>query len=137
MIRGRSDRSWVATFNSASVEQVVIDWAVTLVIGCDGMATTIRLESPFVLTHGETETLILPEEPQSTAPVLSLLRRPARSLEAFDSGALEVVLDDGWLIAAPAAEDYEPWGLTRGDGLRIVSVPGGELAVWLPSDEEP
>jgi hypothetical protein len=135
MIRSVNDRSWVAILEDAVVEQVIIDWAVTFVIGLDDKATTIRIESPFVVAHDEAETLVLPEEPQSAVPVLSLVRRQVRSMEAFDGGALEVVLDDGWLVAVPATEDYEPWGLTRGDGLRIVSVPGGELAVWLPSEQ--
>jgi hypothetical protein len=117
------------------VEQIVIDWAVTLVIGSDGPSTTIRIESPFVVTGAGTEALVLPEESLSIRPVLSLVRRAVMSVEAFDDGALEVLLDDGWQISVAAMEDYEPWGLTRSDGLRIVSVPGGELSIWLPPSE--
>jgi hypothetical protein len=30
----------------------------------------------------------------------------------------------------PTAEDLEPWELVGPDGLRVVSVLGGDLAIW-------
>ena len=74
MIRGASGRSWSETFVAATVEQVVVDWAVTLVIGSDGPAMTIRIESPFVVVAaGGSEALVLPEEPSSIALARSRL----------------------------------------------------------------
>jgi Family of unknown function (DUF6188) len=36
----------------------------------------------------------------------------------------------------PAAEDFEAWELVGPDGLRTVSLPGGDLAVWQPDEIE-
>jgi hypothetical protein len=35
-------------------------------------------------------------------------------------------------LRAPIGEDYESWNIVGPAGLRIVSLPGGELAIWSP-----
>ncbi|MGC7151342.1 DUF6188 family protein [Paenarthrobacter ureafaciens] len=47
-------------------------------------------------------------------------------------GRPEVLMQDGCrLCVVPEPESaYESWNLKGPDGLRIVSVPGGELDVW-------
>jgi hypothetical protein len=67
-----------------------------------------------------------------SSAVFALLRRNVIAAQAFQDGALEATFEDQWRLMVPATEGYEPWGLTRTDGLRIVSVPGGTLSIWNP-----
>jgi hypothetical protein len=49
---------------------------------------------------------------------------------AFKDGRLHLAFDGGWSIEVPPGTDYEPWTLNGPDGLLLVSVPGGDLAIW-------
>jgi Family of unknown function (DUF6188) len=39
-------------------------------------------------------------------------------------------------LRVPSSDDYEAWTLVGPDGLRLVSMPGGELAIWKPVRDE-
>jgi hypothetical protein len=64
--------------------------------------------------------------------VLDRLWTKVSSVTAFKGSHLEVVFGDNAILHVPADDKYESWGLVGDNGMRIVSVPGGELAVWLP-----
>jgi hypothetical protein len=62
------------------------------------------------------------------------LRRPgATQCLAFKGGRLDVKFDDGTRLQVPMDLEFEAWeisGTGAVAGLKIVSMPGGELAVW-------
>jgi hypothetical protein len=66
------------------------------------------------------------------APILGTRRRTVGKGAAFKDGRLVLEIDDGSRIEVPAGLKYEPWNLTGPGGLLIVSVPGGDLSIWLP-----
>lgn len=45
-------------------------------------------------------------------------------------GSLAVVLDSGTEVRVPASGRFEAWQVTMDGGSLVVSMPGGELAVW-------
>ena len=47
-----------------------------------------------------------------------------------DDGQLHLAFADGAHIEVAPDEGYEAWNVTGPGGARIVSLPGGELAVW-------
>ncbi len=123
---------WVLPVAGQQVAQLCLDYAVTLRLQND---VVVRIEQPFVITSptGE-ERLIVPEgDVDRLAPVLNLVRSTVTEGAAFDDGHLELSFADGARVSVPSAEDYEPWEIVGPEGLRIVSVPGGELSVWEPS----
>ncbi|GAA1225909.1 hypothetical protein GCM10009676_04700 [Prauserella halophila] len=46
---------------------------------------------------------------------------------------MELPFVDDWRVLVAACEDYESWNVVGPHGLLIVSMPGGDLAVWQPS----
>lgn len=56
--------------------------------------------------------------------------KPVLSVSESD-GQLDVVFDS-LSISVPRDDNYEAWQIRGDDGLMVVCVPGGELAVWLP-----
>ncbi len=39
------------------------------------------------------------------------------------------------VVKVPVGQDYEPWELVGPGGVRVVSLPGGDLAVWRAEDD--
>ena len=122
---------WLLPLVGQSVERLCIDFAVTLMLGG---GFELRIEQPFVIQGADgSEVLVVPEgDPDRLAPVLGLARSQVRAAVAFKDGHLEVSFSDGSHLGVPADEGFEAWELVGRDGLRVVCLPGGELAVWMP-----
>lgn len=71
-------------------------------------------------------------DPLAMAPALRLLRQGVKQAIAFKDGRLELVLSGGVVLRVPFDEDFESWNIVGPAGLRIVSLPGGALAIWSP-----
>lgn len=127
-----ADDHWRLPLDGRQVERVCIDFAVTLVF-TGGLE--LRIEQPFVITRSDgSDALVVPEaEPEHLAPVLELARGDVARAEAFKDGHLELSFSDGMSLGVPADEGFEAWELVGPDGLRTVSLPGGDLAVWQPA----
>jgi hypothetical protein len=128
-----SDR-WMLPLEDTSVNQCCIDYAVTL--RCEN-GVEVRIEAPFIFrTPDGVEQLLVPEgDPVRLAPVLGLSRLVVVEAMAFKDGHLELAFNDGSNISVAATEDLEPWEVAGPGGLRVVSVPGGEVAVWQPTQD--
>lgn len=127
----RFEGYWLLDMSGQLILQLVLDFQVTLVLE----HFTITIEESFVLEHPDGTSHVV--EPggdfDQLAPVLPLSRsKVIAEGRAFDDGRLEVVMQDGCrLIVVPEPESaYESWNITGPDGLLIVSMPGGELALW-------
>jgi hypothetical protein len=127
----RFEDHWLLDLSGQPILQLVLDFQVTLVLEHFG----ITIEESFVLEHLDGTSHVV--EPggdfDQLSPVLPLSRsKVIAEGRAFDDGRLQVVLQDGCrLHVVPEPESaYESWNVTGPDGLLIVSIPGGELAVW-------
>jgi len=125
---------WLLPLQDEQVTWCCIDYAVSFGIQNQ---VAIRIEQPFIYTGTDgIEYLIVPEaDPVQVAPVLAITRLSVHAAFAYDDGHLEVTFSDGSAIGVPSTQDYEPWELTGPAGLKIISVPGGELSVWRPTPE--
>lgn len=123
---------WRLPFDNERVSWCGIDYAFSFSTQGEIL---VRIEQPFVYTSANgVEHLLLPEEdPVRLAPVLAIARLSARDGFAYEDGHLEVTFSDSSTIDVPGTQDYEPWELTGPTGLKVVSVPGGELSIWYPS----
>ena len=117
-----------------TVTQCRLDYAFSLVIADDSAGSfEVRIEQPFVVAGSDGEVRLDPEgDPQQMAPALRVLRRTVEQAIAFKDGGLELTFDDGAVLRVAAGEDYEAWNIVGPGGLRLVSMPGGELAIWSP-----
>jgi hypothetical protein len=126
-----ADDRWLLPLAGRQVERLCVDFAVTLMFSG---GVELRIEQPFVVTSADgTESLVVPQgEPERAAPAVQLARREVERAEAFKDGHLELSFSDGTTLKVPADEGFEAWELVGPDGLRTVSLPGGDLAVWQP-----
>jgi hypothetical protein len=74
-------------------------------------------------------SILHPEE------IHSLLHQTVTSSEADGSGALILSFDDGATLKVEPNDDYEAWTLAGPHGVKLVCMPGGELARWPDSGE--
>lgn len=127
----RFEGYWLLDVSGQLILQLVLDFQITLVLE----HFRITIEESFILEHPDGTSHIV--EPggdfDQLYPVLPLSRsKVITAAKAFDDGRLEVVMQDGYrLSVVPEPESvYESWNVTGPNGLMIVSLPGGELALW-------
>jgi hypothetical protein len=114
-----------------AVTRINVDYQLTLDLGPDCM---VVLEGLCRLTQGSAGTgdrkRDLDPERQDVAPALALFGADIRSAEAFKSGELRIGFDNGLHLTCPPDPSFEAWQVVGENGFRLVSLPGGELAVW-------
>jgi hypothetical protein len=124
---------WSIIVDDAQVHRIAFDWAVTLAIGpSNGPEFDLQIEQPCILLDpkGNKTVLIPAGDPSSLAPLLALVHRRALRADAFKDGHFELQLAGDYLLNIPSTGDYEPWQIVATDGARLVSVPGGDVAIW-------
>ncbi len=128
-----TDRWWLGI--GGTVTQCRVDHAYTIVIAHEGLSFEVRIEQPFVVSYADRQFRLDAEgDPVSLAPGLRMLHRTVLDAIAFKDGRLEMTFDDGGVIRVAAGQDFESWNVVGSNGIRIVSLPGGDLAVWTPPD---
>ncbi len=131
---------WVLALESHEVVQCRVDYAFTLVIDGPSGGLEVRIQQPFELlpgADGGNPVLVnLSGDPSALAPGLGLWRAELVEALAFKDGRLELRFAERDRLRVPACEEFEPWTLVGPAGLRLVSMPGGELAVWTPDGSE-
>jgi hypothetical protein len=124
---------WEIAAGDLAVTQCRFDRAVSLLLADASVSFLVRIEQSFVLLRGDgaNDKRVDPEKrPTEGGPVLTLLDLAVSRVAAFKDGRLHLAFDGGWSIEVPPGTDYEPWTLNGPDGLLLVSVPGGDLAIW-------
>jgi hypothetical protein len=96
-----------------------------------------RIESPFILTMaGERYDISPDSDPQeSFLPLEQLLRQTVTSADVDESGVLSLAFGNGATIRVEPDDEYEAWTVAGPDGYLIVSMPGGELAIWAAKND--
>jgi hypothetical protein len=121
---------WRLDVRGAVVDQCCFDYAV--VLRMSNGPWELRVEQPFSVTASDgTEHLVVPEEGAHLDVVLAkVLRATVEEGSAFKDGHLELRLDGGTVLRIPPDEGFEAWTVTGPDGVCLVSMPGGDLAIW-------
>jgi hypothetical protein len=129
---------WLVPLTGCSVTQCCVDYGFTLIISDGKNSFDVRIEQAFELAlDGEALGLDPEGDPRMLAPALAVLHAPVAEAVAFDDGRLVVKFTAGGELRVPGGNDYEPWTLVGPAGLRLVSMPGGELAIWKPGEPSP
>ena len=98
-------------------------YTVSLVFG-DGYE--VRIETPFLLRQPGGDLEVTPGE----TDLPDLTGRVVTVAQADDEGGLRIDFQDGSRVLVAADPDYEAWTVAGPDGFKVVSEPGGGLAVW-------
>lgn len=127
-----SAQHWDVPASNSEVTRVTFDWAVSLLIASGEATFEVRIEDEIRLEYADDAGFTIdPEgEPRQLAPALSLLRQPVDHVHALKSGELRIGLENGTTLHVGASDEFEPWEISGPHGMRIVSTPGGSLAVW-------
>ena len=67
---------------------------------------------------------------QDVVAALGLFGARILSAVATKTGSLRLIFDNGFHLNSRADPDFEAWELIEPGGWRIISMPGGKLAVW-------
>ena len=125
-----SDDGWILPVAGQQVTRCTVDYAALGLLLINGVNLNIEGELTYRGPAGVEYTVDIEAEPASAAPLLSLLRKNVRAGKAFKDGRLEVHFEGGESIHVPADQKFEAWEVIGPRGFRIVSMPGGELAIW-------
>ena len=126
---------WALPLTGREVTRCCVDYAVTLAFGETDGSIYVTIEQPLwfkAVTAADEQQFVPVGPPDALGPVLSVLRNPISRAVAYKDGRLEMDFADGSLLRVPVSEAFEAWSLVGPEGLRLVSLPGGELAVWRP-----
>lgn len=90
----------------------------------------LRLESPVVVGTPANEFHLNPEDTTADFGPLRDLVGCRVTESTADSGVLEVRFENGCRLRVDPDDSYEAWTLAGPRGMKVVCMPGGELAVW-------
>lgn len=125
------DDRWILPFRNLLVTQVQVDFAFGLNLEDKGAVRISNTATLGWVNAGvRPEKVTLDPERQDVAAGLALFNTEVKSAVAFKSGGLRIVFGSGRLLHVDPDPDYEAWSATGPDGGLIVSLPGGDLAVW-------
>lgn len=116
-----------------SVTHESVDYTVALSTDAD---FEIRIEVDFSLQTPEGSFELSPGSSDTQVDSLqALLHQKVTFSVAEDSGALSVGFADGSRLHVEPHGSYEAWTVAGPGGMKVVSMPGGELATWSPEND--
>jgi hypothetical protein len=123
---------WLLAIEGGIVIRCVFDYGCVLEITWKDISITIRIEGDILFTSGgETKTL-LGDAHISLAYILAVLEQRIDFVKIFNDGKLTLTFSNDITLNILPNDSYETWQITSDNGLRIVCMPGGELAIWTP-----
>jgi hypothetical protein len=87
----------------------------------------IRIESDYVVQSSGDRSGCGSQDP---GHILAAALNEIISTATVDSGTLNLTFSNGTVLRVEPHEMYEAWTVTGPRGMKVVSMPGGELAVW-------
>lgn len=124
---------WTLTVSGWIVDRCVIDAAFMLEFLHEANTLSIRIEGDFELKPLSTKRILSPTQPESLGEALILMRKTLLSIEIYKSGTLDLQFSDGINLTVNPHKDYETWEIIGSNGLRILCMPDGDIAIWTPS----
>lgn len=124
---------WLLPLKGRAVTQCCVDYAFTIYLVAPDAAFSLRIEQPFVFHQANADAVTLHpgENAVALAPSLAMFGLTVERGVAYKDGRLEVCFSDGSSLRVDACDDFEPWEFAGPAGSRVVSIPGGALAIWL------
>lgn len=96
----------------------------------EGWFLTIENDYSFALPGRPALRTDSGEEDAIVSVLTSAVGTAIESFEIGDDGSLSVGIAQG-VLSVSASEAFESWSIVGPEKERVVSIPGGELAVWL------
>jgi hypothetical protein len=119
---------WTIDLEGCRLAEIAFDGAVTLRMSDDDEEIVLRIEQPFVLASSLERHSLSPEGNSiELGNLLTLLHEGVVAATASKAGRLTLQFEGDASLEVDASHDFEAWELSGRHGLRVVSMPGGEL----------
>jgi hypothetical protein len=125
---------YVLNLDGEPVYRCSLDRQLRLLLGTSGVEIVIA--SPFELVKDEDRWVLDPERPEEIAPAFQVLWRIVSNVTVENDGRLVIGFFDGTIVNVPSDPDYEAWEIVAENGLRLICMPGGEVAYWAPRSDK-
>jgi hypothetical protein len=129
----KSQNNWGILIGGLEIRRLCLDFSLILELWEQDNVLTIRIESPFTLSGATGNYNVDPQKVESIGPALQLLFKTASTLQILENGTLEMVLTDSSCVRVKSETDFEAWEVNSDKGLKIVCMPGGDIAIWQPN----
>jgi Family of unknown function (DUF6188) len=129
-----SPEAWSISVTGQQITRVCADYSSVGLLVSNGIYIDIEVPFTYLSPNGDANVLDPDGVAVDLSPILRLRRLGATECVAFKDGRLDLRFEDGSQVHVPIHPEFEAWGISgTGDaaGLRVVSMPGGELAIWL------
>ena len=125
------ESGWRLNGAAPAVARICLDTRVVLLIVDGGDSFEVVIEQPLIVRSDRRESVsrLPPHGDLSWLP--SLVGARVLSLVATNNGTLNIAFEsnDNVTIVVEPDADFESWGIET-PSVKIISMPGGELAVW-------
>ena len=132
----RYEEHWELPLANTSVARFCVDHGLEILFLLNGkgpLAYTLRIEQYFLYGKGKDDQWFDTEKRESLCTVFSSFEKTVKGSIVHKDGTLEITFsDDVHLLVNPYPES-EAWGLNElgvADGLKVICMPGGKLAIW-------
>ncbi|MBX9844655.1 MAG: hypothetical protein K2Z80_22875 [Xanthobacteraceae bacterium] len=129
---------WHLSFKEGRVDLLQIDFRLTVLISDGRNKASFCVETQFELKCENSEAVLVPEQTQTLAPILSIFNAAVHDISITRTGTLVVQFEKGAVLYVASNESYEAWQLTcsfesEETNLMLVCPPGGDVAVFRES----
>jgi hypothetical protein len=128
------DDRWIMNLKGLTVVEMGISYQLSLRLDTEAR---VVLGCPFKLTQvfdDDRQDVILDPGQQDVTAAIELFGAKVLSAVASKTGSMRLVFDNGWHLNSRADPSFEAWEVLGPGGWRIISMPGGKLAVWSGRD---
>ncbi|MHB0998638.1 MAG: DUF6188 family protein [Armatimonadota bacterium] len=123
--------SWIIPLHDYKVVQICIGNVLQIHLVHNDSSSVISINDNFDMQIKHNYCSYSVESaPELIGPITKLLHKTIRSITAFKDGRLSIVTDDGISLSVFPEVNYESWEISISNGIRIVCMPGGSLAIW-------
>ncbi|MBF9072844.1 DUF6188 family protein [Streptacidiphilus fuscans] len=120
----------IMNLRGLAVTEIGISYQLSLRLDSDAR---VVLACPSTLTLGVDDgrqDVFLDPGRQDVVAAIGLFGAKVLSAVAFKTGSMRLVFDNGCHLNSRADPSFEAWEVLGPGGWRIISMPGGKLAVW-------
>lgn len=123
---------WILPLEERQVTRCIVDYAFSIeFLIAEDELVSIRIGSAFSLENKSSREFFDPEQaPTAMGAALALLHKNVQHAIAWKDGRLEISFMDGTLLTVPFNSEFEAWEVSGPKSIKIISLPGGNLAIW-------
>jgi Family of unknown function (DUF6188) len=126
------DRDIDLRLDGKSVSRCCIDSAFSLEFLQNQAEAVIRITGQMKIKDSKTQLSLSGHKPILAAQASLLFGKTIEHAVGRKDGTLDVRFSDGSELVVPVDPDYEAWELVADNGFKVISLPGGKLAIWGP-----